>query len=189
MAGHRNIPNGAPGPPTALTDATHEAIVQATRAGAYGVHAAGYAGIAYDTLRRWRRIGESEPPQRDDYVSDLAYEKAADHHRRCVELTAAMKNAEARFAVENLVTIRSAAATSWQAAAWLNERRFKDLYALRAEVTGPGGEPVKIEAHTIEQMLSDPVQAQQIADRSVDATADPGVPRQPGRNGDQAEPG
>jgi hypothetical protein len=159
---------GAPGPPTALTDETFDALVTATRAGAYRVHAAGYAGVHEDTLRRWLRLGAAEAPLRDDYVDDLSWRKAFDHHERCARLREALREAEAKFALSNLTIIENAARTSWQAAAWLNERRFKDLYALRHEVTGKDGEPVQVEHHTIEQMLADPEKAEKMADASIE---------------------
>lgn len=165
----RKLSNGAPGPPHALTDAVHEAVINATRAGAYRCHAAGYAGVHEDTLRRWLRDGARDAPKREDFADDLSYEKAADHYARCVRLRGDIESAESRFALDNLTVIRQAAATSWQAAAWLNERRFRDLYSLRHEVSGPDGAPVEIAVTTIEQMLSEPERAEGVADASIDA--------------------
>lgn len=141
---------GEQGPPDALTPDAHELIVQAVRNGAYLVHAAGFAGINPETLRRWMRNADGPKPERPDYINVTQHRKAVSLHRRCVALSGDMQKAESHFVLSQLQIIRQAAASgrSWQAAAWLLERRYRDLFSLRTEVTGAEGGPV--------EMASDP---------------------------------
>lgn len=50
-----------------------------------------------------------------------------------------VKRAQARNKQRSAVIIQKAANTSWQAAAWWLERKYRDEYAKREEVTGAGG--------------------------------------------------
>jgi len=56
------------------------------------------------------------------------------------EFSASIKKAEAVFRKQLEVRIQKASDTTWQAAAWLLERRWKDVYSLRNEITGKDGE-------------------------------------------------
>lgn len=56
------------------------------------------------------------------------------------EFSDAVKRAQAKFKKGLLGTIQKASVKSWQAAAWILERRHKDDYALRQEITGADGE-------------------------------------------------
>lgn len=134
------------GAPDGLTEDTHELIVQAIRNGAYLVHAAGFAGIHPETLRRWVRNGEGPEPERAAYSSAHQHRKARNFHRRCTELCGAIERAEAHFVLAQLQLIRELALErrNWRAAAWLLERRFPDLFSLRTEVTGADGGPIEV---------------------------------------------
>ncbi|MBI1324390.1 hypothetical protein GC170_14560 [bacterium] len=62
-----------------------------------------WAGVSLTAFRNWRR---------DD-----------------VSLSVALKKAEIEFEAQHLANITTAAAESWQASAWLLERKFKKRYA------------------------------------------------------------
>lgn len=138
-------PKGSNGPPDALTKAAHELVVQAVRNGAPITHAAGYAGVHRETLRRWIRNGQGPKPERPDYLTVGQHRKALDHWRRCVALCGALEQAEGQFVLAQLVTIRQEAANGdWRAARFLLESRFPDEFAIRREITGAGGGPVEV---------------------------------------------
>ena len=50
-----------------------------------------------------------------------------------VELVEAIKNADAKFKAYHLSNINRASRTTWQASAWMLERRFPEEYGRRAE--------------------------------------------------------
>lgn len=52
------------------------------------------------------------------------------------EFAECIKKAEAKFKGLNIQIIQSAATRSWQAAAWLLERKYRDEYALKIEDHG-----------------------------------------------------
>lgn len=93
-----------------LTPEVQEAVVQAVALGATHELAALYAKLSRDTVWRWLKRGEAdlEGPYR--------------------AFALAVREAEAKSAAQCLALIRSAAKGSWQAAAWLLERRFGDHY-------------------------------------------------------------
>lgn len=89
---------------------TRRKIVEAVRAGAHYGLAAQYAGIARETLQRWLQRGR----QGDPLFVDLLHE---------------IEQAEGMNAVVNLGLIRKAAMDgTWQAAAWMLERRHPHMY-------------------------------------------------------------
>ena len=69
------------------------------------------------------------------------------------EFSEAVKKAQATFKKEMEVHIKKAAINTWQAAAWMLERRFKNDYALRQEVTGESGKAI-FENLNDEQLVS-----------------------------------
>ena len=95
--------------PSKLTPQTHETIVRALSSGCYRETAAQHAGIGTSTFYRWMERGEA------DYQAD-----EATAYR---ELWEAIKKAEADAEVASVALIRQAAARSWQASAWLLERK------------------------------------------------------------------
>lgn len=96
-------------------------LLEAIRSGATYEIAAKYAGIGRSTLHRWLAAGRAGDP---DYL----------------ELAQAVDEAESQGAVQCLALIRkSAMGGTWQAAAWLLERRYPDQYGRtvqRVEHTG-----------------------------------------------------
>ena len=93
------------GRPTSLTPDTAKRIVDAVSVGGSYKIAAGYGGIAERTLYSWIARGEKGEEPFCQFLQDL-------------------KAAESKGAIQNLSTvIRAAQEGSWQAAAWILERR------------------------------------------------------------------
>jgi len=86
-----------------LTPEVQQRICDALGVGATYELAASYGGVAYETFRQWR---ETKPA-----------------------FSGALKDAEGRAAVALLAKIQKAAGEgTWQAAAWILERRYPQLY-------------------------------------------------------------
>ena len=60
------------------------------------------------------------------------------------DFSQAIQKATANYKSKLIKRIQKASDTSWQAGAWILERRFKEDYALRQEITGAEGKPVPI---------------------------------------------
>lgn len=119
------------GRPNKLTQETIKKLEQAIALGATYEDACRYAGINYETFRRWMRRGEQA--KSGEY---------REFHER-------IRDAESRATIGWLAKIEAAANNgSWKAAAWKLERRYPDRYGRsvqRVEVSGPDGEPVRVE--------------------------------------------
>jgi hypothetical protein len=101
------------GRPPTITGETIRRIASILRAGGYVETALGAAGVAAGTYEQWMRRGLSEAP------GDVMYREL----RREVEL------AKAEGEARNVAIIAKAAATNWQAAAWLLERQYPERWA------------------------------------------------------------
>jgi len=98
-----------------LDDAVQARIVAASRRGMSRARAAQYAGIGVSTYKGWVLRGNAgEEP----YAS----------------LLAAVKAAELEAEAEILDRIREHSFDTWQAGAWLLERRYPERYALKQRV-------------------------------------------------------
>lgn len=91
--------------PNKLTPELRERILQAVRMGCYLETSAAFAGISKQTLFNWLRLGAQD------------VEPFAEFHRDFAE-------ALAKSEVRALAVIGKAAEKSWQAGAWLLERRY-----------------------------------------------------------------
>lgn len=113
-------------PASKPTKAQHAAIVEGRRKGLPWKACAGAAGIHHTTLLKWRTKGE-------------------DGEEPYAALVADVEKAEAESIHDLLSRIEAAATETWQAAAWLLERRYPREYGRRIhEHHGDGGGPVKI---------------------------------------------
>jgi hypothetical protein len=100
-----------PGRELKLTTLVTETVCQALRLGQSLKYAAVTAGIGERTLRR--------------YIADGKAEK----YPEVVAFVAEIKKAEAEFIRRQLMLIQKAGINHWQAAAWLLERRFPNLFS------------------------------------------------------------
>lgn len=112
------------GRPSKLTPERQAKIVQALEAGSYECVAAQYAGVDVTTYCAWKRRG--------------AEEGKGKYYQFLQAVTHALNKSELALAT----TIRTAGKDDWRAAAWLMERRYKDRWAKREEVTGKDGAPL-----------------------------------------------
>ncbi len=106
--------------PTKLNDITERKILDATGKGLPRDTVAKLAGIEPSTLYLWLRKGRAGDPEYSEF-------------------SASVKRAEAQGEAELVATIRAASSDSWQAAAWLLERRRPERWGQRrhAEARGP----------------------------------------------------
>lgn len=87
------------------------------------------AGVSYDSLRVWIKKGEAaRSGEFFDFLNDI-------------------KQAEGEAVEELLGTIQDAGRESWQASAWILERRHPEEFARRekTELTGRDGGPIQTE--------------------------------------------
>ena len=97
------------------TPKTLKTILDSIRSGATQRDASALAGISEDTLSRWKR---------ED--TDFAEQ---------------MRQKEIEFKMENVKIVRKAAEKTWQAAAWLLERKYPNEYTNKVRIEEP--EPIK----------------------------------------------
>lgn len=123
-----------PGRPTKFTPETIKKLLTALSQGNYRETACRYAGISHQTLRNW--IAKAETP---------------DAPPEYVEFLEALEKAEADAEVLDIAIIRQAAqGGTWQAAAWIRERKNPERWgrreASKVEVSGPDGGPIELRA-------------------------------------------
>lgn len=104
------------GRPSLLTPELQEAICKSIGAGLTFTDACRVNHIGVSTFMAWKEKGEAAP--------DGPYR----------ELIDAVKEAEAVFKQTHLITITKASESSWQAAAWLLERKYPQEFALRQQI-------------------------------------------------------
>lgn len=133
------------GRPTLLDEDRLERITDALRNGAYIEHAAQAAGISPSTYHNWMDRGRTE---RDRRRAGLA---ADDHETPYVDFLESVEKAQSEAAVELLGEIANHARNgTWQAAAWILERKFPRQWGRfdRTEHSGPEGGPVRLDVST-----------------------------------------
>ena len=142
---------GKAGRPSKFNDDRKKRIIEATRVGSSRTISAAYAGIPLRTLQAWMSRGRRDEDQDSEYAQFV----------RDVDL------AEAQGAIKALALIQSAAMNgSWQAAAWLLERRHGYRREMSLAVTVEADSEVMsvdqlmkeiAEADSVISMLSGPV--------------------------------
>ena len=117
-----------------LTPELIQKISDIVRDGSTAAVACACCGVPESTRQKWFRAGEN-----------MVRQSRLGRHRELVE---AVSRAEAEATANILRGIVAAAAKSWQAAAWLLERRFPVEFARgdhqRMELTGRDGKPLAI---------------------------------------------
>jgi len=108
----RSPRRGQRGVRTKLTPMVQDRILQALRAGAYRGTACAFAGISKTAFGNWILWGEEGRKPYADFAQAVA-------------------KAEADFIVASTTSIRLASKTQWQAAAWLLERKYPEMYGQR----------------------------------------------------------
>jgi transposase-like protein len=120
--------------PSKFSPSVGALIVEAVSRGATRDVAAEAAGVSPSTLYRWLREA-ADVEERAGVLSSS--------ERALVEFLESVKKATAAVEVEALDVIRSAAeGGTWQAAAWLLERRHPERWGRRARVEPVRGKPI-----------------------------------------------
>lgn len=136
--------------PSKMTAKAVDAFVKATELGATRELAAQAAGWSTTTAYRYLEAGRKAQERTE------AGERLAVPDRRNREFWEAVQKAEGTMAQDALGAIRRAAQEdrTWQAAAWLLERRYPEMYGRRAvEVTGKEGGAIDVSV-TAEDLLA-----------------------------------
>lgn len=104
------------GRPQAYAPEKAAKIIAAVRKGLPYKLAAAAGGVSYNTFIRWRNDGANPdgPPHFRQFLNQL-------------------RQAEAEAAARLVGLIEKSAKTNWQAASWILERRFPDLYGKEAK--------------------------------------------------------
>ena len=107
-----------------LRPGVKEKFLSALAKGASYQIACGYAGISYQTLRRWIKYAEA--------IIELHEEQIEVHEDKVYfDFYCDLRRVESYAALKWLEKIDNAANSNWQAAAWKLERRFPDDYSLK----------------------------------------------------------
>ncbi len=113
------------GRPSKLTDEVQKVIVEAVERGNFYSAAAERAGIDYSTFKRWMEKGQQDGAEFDRY--------------RAFRAAILVANAECQDV--QLSRINTAARTgTWQAAAWILERRFPEEWGRKDKVQHEGAD-------------------------------------------------
>jgi transposase len=96
-------------PPKALNESTRVRILAAIRKGMTLARAAECGGVSFETYRKWRKRGEAGEEPFCAFFAEV-------------------KEAERDAEEELLLRIREHSIETWQAAAWLLERRYPHRY-------------------------------------------------------------
>lgn len=133
------------GRPTLLDDDCLQKITNALRDGGYIQDATTAAGIAQSTYHNWMERGRKE---RDRRLAELTPDK---NEQIYVDFLEAVEKAQAEASVELLGEIANHARNgTWQAAAWILERKFPRQWGRfdRTEHTGSEGGPLRLDVST-----------------------------------------
>jgi DNA-binding transcriptional MerR regulator len=124
----------ATGRPSKLSPEVQKIIVTAVSRGMYYEAAASLAGVTYATLRNWYNRGEVEAERRSSPRVKSGTRKW-EREQPYFEFFDALKKAQATAQYNALRTIDTASNSgTWQAAAWLLERRHPDQFGRRDRI-------------------------------------------------------
>lgn len=145
----------------------HRKLVEAIKVGAPHELACMFARVSKRQFYEWMRRG------RDNLAKLETDKEIAEAEHKYVDFFLSIKEAEANMDLGNLRIIQRAAESDikyWHAAAWLEERRHPEWFALtnRYEHSGPGGGPIQTDTPTerVEQ-LTDAIVKQLEARRGI----------------------
>ncbi len=153
--------------PRLLTPAVQKTICKAIEVGAKLEIAARAAGIGARTLDEWLKHG------RDELQAD------PDASGPCAAFVSEVMIASAKFEQELIGIIRKEAPKTWQAAAWLLERKFPERYAkvdrLRVTEDETNKKPVAYESlQERQQKLIEKIAA--LAEKAADRSRNDNLP-------------
>ena len=129
------------GRPSKLTPEIQATVVQYVRGGNYFSVACRAAGLSYATFQEWMSRGE-------DKNADPAKPPTPEFEA----FARSIRKAEADAEASSITLIRTAARTSWQAAAWYLERKYPDRYGRRERISVGGDDdapPIRTESKAV----------------------------------------
>ncbi|MNS51706.1 hypothetical protein D3C72_843960 [compost metagenome] len=136
-----NKPRG--GRPTIISDAIVKQIEQALLSGAFVETACDFAGISRETFYAWLKRGAAERNRRDALKKPIDKLKGKELEREIarrreedpyLRFSDTVKKTQADAEVGLLAQIASHGKESWQANAWILERKFPDRYGVKRKV-------------------------------------------------------
>lgn len=113
--------------PLLLEPAVREVFLQAIKLGMSNIKACEYAMIGITTLNNWLERA------RQDEEAGLSRDKSI-----YVAFMTDLKKARAQMQYKHLSQIDVASYTTWQASAWLLERRFPEEFGVKSDVNISG---------------------------------------------------
>lgn len=139
------------GAPDGLTPEVEEIILTAIRAGASNEIAAAHAGITRQTINSWKRTGRS--------AAEKKLSERSDFEKRCLAFLSRIEKSSADAVLQFQARLTQIAqskdeAVALRAVTWWLERRAKDDYAMRQELTGPDGGPIELSPSEAFSILS-----------------------------------
>jgi hypothetical protein len=139
----------------------HDKLIEAIKCGAPHALACMFAGVSRRAFYRWMQFGRAVLAKMEDKA------EVTDKDEQYLEFYMKIKQAEAEMDLSTLRLIKRAAEDGspkdsnahWHAAAWLEERRHPEWFALtnRFEHSGPGGGPIVSDTPTerVEKLTDD----------------------------------
>ncbi len=136
--------------PTRLTKQIIEQLATYIENGNFAMDACKLVGVSESGYYKWLATGKA--------VLDGKI-KMTKSNALCVELVEAIKHADAKFKAYHIANINKASKTTWQASAWMLERRFPESYGRRADTTvkvdAEGGVTIYIPENNREDDIGD----------------------------------
>lgn len=117
-----------------------EVIIEAIKNNMPWQAAAQLVGVTPAAICQWKQYGRFAEAKK------LQGERLNPNEKAYLEFLEGIRKAESEAMQRSLVIIQKAAPTRWQAAAWLLERKWPELFALHRvlEVSGPDGGPIEV---------------------------------------------
>jgi len=138
--------------PTKLNNETMKRLSTAIRNGSTYLLACSYAGIDYTTLRKW--IIQAEEDLKKYEAKKIKKETIF------IQLFDSIKKAEGEITQEALMQIRKSGRNSWQAYAWLLERRYPGEYGRQLiDMKHSGDETAPIVVQVVTKSVADKMNA------------------------------
>lgn len=134
-----------------LTREVHDLIVSNVAMGAPVEVAASVAGVSHVSFYNWINRGrEVEGREAQALIDEQEVPSRSEHDDACVIFFKSVLKARAQWEALTLGKIQAAGDKSWQANAWLLERKYPERYGRKdrqsIELSGQGGGPIELAA-------------------------------------------
>jgi len=148
------------GRPSRLTPKLHRTIVGLIRNGNYEIAACRAVGVAGSTYGLWKKRGREDREKAQAKgidVLEISDEEKSTYWNFLDDIQRALGEAEVKF--QHIIS--EAALKSWQAAAWMLERKYPDRWGRRdrMEHTGRDGGPIEVARAAVVDMSDEELRA------------------------------